>query len=173
MTDHRPGFIRHWTEILAPTVHQYPGSQEQHVQTADLSSAAGMTRVGVNVDVLAPGRRTGWPHAEGHEEEFVFVLKGFPQAWIDGHVFDLKPGDFVGFPAGTGIGHTIINNTDDDVHLLVGGERDVSGARIHYLHHPARNAEIGARHWPDAPAHPQGPHDGLPDALRNKGGTRD
>jgi len=34
--------------------------------------------------------------------------------------------------------------------------------------HPAHNAAIGERHWQDAPARRLGPHDGLPDRLRDK-----
>ena len=67
--------------------------------------------------------------------------------WVDGETYRLVPGDCAGFPAGTGIAHTIINNTDTDVIFLVVGERDKEKARLHYPMHPARNAEIGDRHW--------------------------
>ncbi len=67
------------------------------------------------------GRRTSWPHAESAEEEFVYVIDGYPQVWIDGDIYDLVPGDAVGFPAGTGNAHTFINNSELDVRLLVVG----------------------------------------------------
>jgi uncharacterized cupin superfamily protein len=61
-----------------------------------------------------------------------------------------------------------LNNTDRDVRLLVIGEKSRPGNKIHYPLHPARNATIGERHWQDVPARPLGPHDGLPDRLRDK-----
>jgi uncharacterized cupin superfamily protein len=104
-----------------------------------------------------------WPHSEADEEEFVYVIEGEPDLWIDGEVRRLKPGDGVGFVPGTGIAHTFINNTDRDVRLLVCGEATRTRSRIDYPLHPKRNAEIGAMHWKDAPAQKLGPHDGLPD----------
>ena len=88
--------------------------------------------------------------------------------WVDGETYRLAPGDCAGFPAGTGIAHTIINNTDTDVVFFVVGERDKEKTRLHYPMHPARNAEIGARHWKEAEGRPLGPHDGKPDALRER-----
>src|SRR5262245_64118036 len=63
---------------------------------------------------LMPGRRVSWPHAEADEDEFVFVIEGEPDLWIDGELRRLKAGDGVGFPSGTGISHTFINNSDKD-----------------------------------------------------------
>ena len=78
----------------------------------------------------------------------------------------LAPGDSVGWPSGTGVAHTILNNTQSDVRLLVVGEPSRKRYGVHYPLHPARNAEIGEGWWKDAPRHELGPHDGLPDALR-------
>ena len=39
----------------------------------------------------APGRRTSYPHAESAEEEFVYVLEGHPDVWIDGTLHHLDP----------------------------------------------------------------------------------
>ena len=162
----RPGFIRNWQDLqLADDAH-YPGSPELLSIGSPFGRALGLARLGVHHEVLPPGRRTSWPHAERDEEEFVFVIDGAPDVWIDGELHRLAPGDGVGFPAGTGIAHTFINNTDSDVRLLVVGERSRPGSRIHYPLHPERNAEIGASHWRDAPTVLRGPHDGKPDALR-------
>jgi uncharacterized cupin superfamily protein len=125
-------------------------------------------RLGIHHERLPPGRRLSWPHAEADEEEFVYVIEGAPDLWIDGDIRRLKPGDGVGFPAGTGIAHTFINNTEHDVRLLVAGEASRRRSRIHYPLHPARNAEIGPRHWKDCPPRAPGPHDGLPNHFRKK-----
>jgi len=83
------------------------------------------------------------------------VIEGTPDVWLDG--------DLVGWPgrrrrlcSRTGLSHTFINNTDSDVRLLVVGDRKREDNRIHYPVHPARNAQIGARHWNDLPARPMG-----------------
>ena len=35
----------------------------------------------------------------------------------------MKKGDSIGFPAGTGHGHTFINNSNKDIELFVAGDR--------------------------------------------------
>ncbi|STT00693.1 Hemolysin [Klebsiella pneumoniae] len=50
------------------------------------------------------------------------MLEGYPEVWINGYLWKLEPGDSVGFPAGTGICHTFLNNTEQEVRLLVVGE---------------------------------------------------
>ena len=65
----------------------------------------GLQRIGINLQRLAPGQRSWWPHAEEDEEEFVYVLEGEVDAWIDGVLHRMRPGDLAAFPAGTGISH--------------------------------------------------------------------
>jgi uncharacterized cupin superfamily protein len=64
---------------------------------ASLGRRLGLTRIGIHHVRLPPGRRTSYPHAESAEEEFVFVIKGNPDAWIDGDLYPLRPGDSVAF----------------------------------------------------------------------------
>ncbi|WP_417335327.1 cupin domain-containing protein [Halobacteriovorax marinus] len=59
-------------------------------------------KIAVNYHILKPGDRSSWPHAHKEQEEFIFVLEGTPQVWIDGEVYDLKNCDCVSLPAGTG-----------------------------------------------------------------------
>lgn len=158
----RPDFIRHWTEIQDADDCTYPGSDELLSIGSPFARVFGFERLGIHHEVLPPGRRTSWPHAEKTEEEFVYVLEGHPDVWIDGNLVSLKPGDGVGFKPGTGIAHTFMNNTNETVRLLVVGEHRRPDNKIHYPLHAARNAEIGERHWKDHPELPLGPHDGLP-----------
>ena len=153
----------HHSAIEGKDDNHYPDSDELHSIGAAFSDHFGLMRLGVHHERLPPGRRVSWPHAEADEEEFVYVIEGAPDLWLDGHVKRLRPGDGVGFPAGTGLSHTFINNTDSDVRLLVVGEASRQRSRIHYPLHPKRNADIGSRHWSDIPARELGPHDGLPD----------
>ncbi|MGZ3809769.1 MAG: cupin domain-containing protein, partial [Bacteriovorax sp.] len=116
---------------------------------------------------------TSWPHAESEEEEFAYVIEGNPHVWIDGNTYELNPGDFVAFPAGTGIAHTFINNSIEDCVLLVGGEKTKAENQIFYPLHKERNEELHKKgqFWENHPLHEMGPHDGLPDLLRIKNQT--
>ena len=159
----RPPFIKHFSEIQEPDDAHYPESEELLSIGAPFSKHFGMTKIGVHHEVLPPGRRTSYPHAESAEEEFVYVIEGTPDAWIDGVLHRLQPGDGVGFPAGTGIAHCFINNSDDFVRLLVIGERDKSYNRIFYPLNPELKKRKGWRWWDDVPARERGPHNGKPD----------
>lgn len=158
--------VVHYSAIEQEPRRYYPGSDEAFSHRAAFSPHFNLMRLGINHERLEPGRRTSWPHAEADEEEFIYVLEGEPDLWLDGHVRRLKPGDGVGFPAGTGIAHTLINNTGSDVRLLVVGEANRERSRIDYPLHPQRNEQIGTRFWKDKPTQKMGPHDGMPDRPR-------
>ena len=136
----RPDFIRHWRELEQPDDSHYPGDTELLSIGAPLGRLLGLTRIGIHHERLLPGRRTSYPHAESAEEEFVYVIEGHPDVWIDGRLHRLEPGDAVGFPAGTGICHTVINNTETEVRLLVVGERPKDENRIRYPRNPEHEA---------------------------------
>ena len=161
----RPSFIRHWTELEGEDNAHYTGDTELMGIGAPLAAKLGLTRIGIHHVRLLPGRRTSYPHAESAEEEFVFVLEGTPDAWIDGHLHRLAPGDAVGFPAGTGICHTFMNNTDSEVRLIVVGEKAKEENRIRYPRNEAHEATRSDR-WLDWPERALGSHDGLPDLVR-------
>ena len=164
----RPPFILSSREV-PEAAHRYPQSTEQMGPVRRVGKAAGLQRIGVNVQRLPPGTRSSWPHAEENEEEFVYVIDGEVDAWIDGNVHRLTAGDLAAFPAGTGISHCFINKGDRDVLLLVGGEAPKPGSRIFYPLNPSRRADLKpADWWDDVPQHDQGVHDGLPDAQRSE-----
>ncbi|MDE2385052.1 MAG: cupin domain-containing protein [Alphaproteobacteria bacterium] len=160
------GLVANWKDIEDGSNASYPGSRETHGLTANFAKHFKLSRLGVSQDRLRPGERSSWPHAEADEEEFVLVLEGTPDLWVDGHIKRLAPGDCVGFASGTGLAHTFINNTNADVRMIVVGEASRYRSRIHYPMHPKRNAEIGSRHWSDVPKRKLGPHDGKPDKPR-------
>ncbi|MEQ1571075.1 MAG: cupin domain-containing protein [Myxococcota bacterium] len=162
----RPPFLVSTADV-PEHAHTYPHSDEAMGPTRRVGRAAGLQRIGINVQRLPPGTRSSWPHAEEDEEEFVYVLEGEVDCWIDGALHHLVPGDLAAFPAGTGIAHTFLNNGASDVVLLVGGEAAKPDSRITYPLHPSRRADLPwSAWWDDVPARPLGPHDGLPDARR-------
>jgi len=168
MQEDRPPFIKNYREIQEPdeSCYRTSGSTELLSIGSPFGKAFGLKRLGIHHEVLPPGRRTSWPHAEKTEEEFVYVIEGNPEVWIDGRLHRLEPGDAVGFVPGTGIAHTFLNNTDREVRLLVVGDTNRADNKIHYPLHPDRNRLIGDNWWGDAPPRELGPHDGLPDRLR-------
>ena len=164
----RPGFILSAKDVPEYT-HVYPQSAEPMGPVRSIGQAAGLQRIGINIQRLPPGTRSSWPHAEEAEEEFVYVLEGEVDAWIDGHVHRMTRGDIAAFPAGTGICHCFINNTQREVLLLVGGEAPKEANRIFYPLNPSRKSDMKASDWwGDVPRRELGPHDGLPDALRGR-----
>lgn len=164
----RPSNVIRWQDHEDADTATYPGDDEKLGVSAPLAKVLQLYRLGIAHERLPPGRRASYPHAEASEEEFVFVLEGTPDLWQDGQLHRLAPGDAVGWPSGTGIAHTILNNTDADVRLLVVGEPSRRRFQVHYPLHPERNAALGESWWKDAPRRELGPHDGLTDARRQR-----
>ena len=167
----RPAFVRNVKGLKRQKPSSYPGSKETFSHGARLSNAFHLKRLGIWHDVLGPGKRTSWPHAHLREEEFVYVLKGNPSLWANGRLVPLRPGDAVGFPAGTGIAHSILNNSRKPVEMLVVGEARVRGERLFYPMHPSHNRLIRGKglYWAFRGYRRLGLHDGMPDLLRKSG----
>src|SRR5690349_20344613 len=142
----RPSFIRSTTDV-PEHAHVYPQSTERMGPTRRLGKEAGLERIGINIQRLPPGTRSSWPHAEENEDEFVYVVEGEVDAWIDGHLHRMTRGDLAAFPAGTGISHCFLNNGDREAVLLVGGEAPRKGSRIYYPLNPSRRADMDPSHW--------------------------
>lgn len=164
----RPACAANWKDILTNKAKRYPDSTEDQGIDAPFGNIARFSRIGIHLEVLKPGRRTSYPHAERDEDEFVYVVSGEIDAWNDGRVVPVGEGGFIGWPGGTGITHVIINNGAADAVLLVGGEASRMKNKFWYPYHPSRNKAAGKNYWDDHPVPKLGPHDGLPDALRER-----
>ena len=82
------------------------------------------------------------------------MLEGEVDAWINGDLHRMGPGDLAAFPAGTGICHCFINNSEHEALLLVGGEAPKPGSRIFYPLNPSRRADMKTSDWwEDVPRH--------------------
>jgi uncharacterized cupin superfamily protein len=128
---------------------------------AMLAESAGLRHLRIHHEVLPPGRRSSSPHAHTTREEFVYVVDGTPDAWIDGHLHPLCAGDAVALAAGTGIAHTLINNSERDAILLIVATMPDDDACF-YPGDPTAGGvpEPILRAWS---ARRRGPHDGNPD----------
>jgi uncharacterized cupin superfamily protein len=158
--------VAHWRDFLGGKPGRYPKSDEMLTAEARFDNRARFSRIAMRLQVLKPGRRTSWPHAERDESEFVYVVSGKVDAWNEGWITPMGEGDFIGWKNGTGITHAILNNSEDDAVIIVGGERSRFVNQYWYPFHQQYNKEIGGAYWADHPAPKLGPHDGLPDALR-------
>lgn len=87
-----------------------------------LGDTFGIAGFGVNLTTLAPGAQSALLHRHTVQEEFVFVLSGFPTLRTDTGEFALAPGMCVGFRLG-GPAHHLLNRTDNEVQYLEIGDR--------------------------------------------------
>lgn len=133
---------------------------------SDIGRSVDFERIAIHHIVLPPGCRSSTPHAESLEEEFVFVLKGSPHLWLNGYIHDLNEHFAVGFPAGTGIAHSLINNTTDDIHLLVAGEKTKKENLCAFPINPELK-ETCKIWWDNPPTQSLGPHNGLPGPIKD------
>jgi uncharacterized cupin superfamily protein len=89
-----------------------------------LGDVFGLTRFGVNLLTLALGVWSSQRHWHTLEDELVYVLEGNPSLIDDSGEILLTPGKVVGFPAGVGNSHHIVNNGSVPARLIVIGSRD-------------------------------------------------
>lgn len=102
-----------------PLSHRW--NPRSKVDVAFLGRAAGLQRTGLNLARVPPGHESFLPHAHLCEEEWLYVLEGRALVDIDGHAFEIGPGDFVAFPAPSPA-HHLRNPFAHDVVYLMGGE---------------------------------------------------
>jgi uncharacterized cupin superfamily protein len=88
-----------------------------------LGDLFGLTNFGVNLTHLAPGAVSSLRHAHTRQDEFIYVLQGHPVLLTDEGRTQLSPGMCAGFKAGTGNGHCLINESEEEVVYLEAGDR--------------------------------------------------
>ncbi len=93
-----------------------------------LGDACGLTKIGVNLTTLPPGKESSMRHWHTHEDEFVFVLSGEVVVKTDAGEQTLGAGMCAGFPASvdgkTGDGHQLINRGSEPAVYLEISNRD-------------------------------------------------
>lgn len=89
-----------------------------------LGDALGLTRFGVNLTTLLPGKESSLRHSHSHEDEMVFILEGEVILRTDEGEQTLRAGTCAGFPAGTGNAHQLVNRSHLPARFLEIGNRD-------------------------------------------------
>lgn len=145
--------------LVAPrTGSTYPEPFRSRVLPRDkraLGDALGLTKIGVNLTTLPPGKESAMRHHHTREDELVFVVEGEVVLRTDEGEQLLTAGTCAGFAAGSKNGHQLVNRSDRPARYLEISNRD-----------PADSAE-----YPDDDlAYEKGP-DGKP-VFSRKDGTR-
>ena len=113
---------------LAPrTGSGYPEPYRSRVLPREkraLGDALGLTRVGVNLTTLMPGRESSMRHWHTHEDELVYVLEGEVTLVTDAGEQTLVAGHCAGFAAGSRDGHQFVNRGERPAVYLEISNRD-------------------------------------------------
>lgn len=150
MVDPKANHLLTATDIegMAEHIVQHQFNDNAVRQTKTLTSNTGMQRIGIHLVRLGPGRDSTTHHYHDADEEFVYVLSGTGQAKIGDEVFEIGPGDFMGFPAPSPA-HSMRNTGHADLVYLMGGERNAADS----VHYPDIKRSMikshGQRYWAD------------------------
>lgn len=89
-----------------------------------LGEALGLTKIGVNLTTLLPGKESSMRHFHTREDEFVLILEGEVVLRTDEGEQVLTAGMCAGFPAGSKNGHQLVNRSDRPARYLEVSNRD-------------------------------------------------
>lgn len=99
---------------------------ETKLRTKYLGAAAGSEKLYINIDYVKPGGKSVKYHSHSHQEEFFAILKGNGLLRFNDEEIQITTNDFFAKPAGKGIAHQFINNSDDILIILDCGTIDVN-----------------------------------------------
>ena len=124
-------------KVAGSTGSGYPGPLKaiaEHRLKRRLGNHGGLNNFGVNMVTLPPGSGSALRHNHALQDEFIYILSGAPTLVTDAGEQALGQGLCAAFPAGTGDGHMLINNSDSDVVYLEVGDR-TDGDTVSYPDH--------------------------------------
>ncbi len=155
----------------APEIHvRQPFNPNSEVHLRSLGQATGLARQQIAIGRVPPGRESFCYHFHTRDEEFLYIISGRGRAEIGEEMFEVGPGDFMGFTAPSP-GHHLLNPYQEDLVYLMGGERSplevarfpragrtviFDGQRMHAIEDAALQEMTFADYLPE----------GLPAALR-------
>ncbi len=115
------------TEVSPRSSSTYPEPFRSRVLPREkraLGDVLGLTKIGVNLTTLMPGKESSMRHYHTHEDEMVFVLEGEVVLRTDDGEQVLTAGMCAGFPAGVKNGHQVVNRTERPARYLEISNRD-------------------------------------------------
>ncbi len=94
-------------------------------------AAVGETyHVGILIEGPPPGMRCAPKHYHMLEEEHALILEGRVTLLLGDQRYELKPGDYVCFPAGRQVGHSFINSGAGPCSYLMIGEHNLNDVSV-------------------------------------------
>jgi uncharacterized cupin superfamily protein len=126
MSVRKPALEPHGLEAEPPRT-SYPEPYRSRVlprEVRRLGKALGLTRIGVNLVQVLPGKESSMRHWHTHEDEFLYVLEGELVLRTDAGEQLLGAGTCAGFAAGNPDGHQLINRSTQPALFLVVSNRD-------------------------------------------------
>jgi uncharacterized cupin superfamily protein len=89
--------------------------------TWDLGAATGARLLGIDVTEIPPGKKSSTYHCHSLKEEFFYVLSGRCRLRLGAAEHELRAGDAVSRPAGTGVPHQFHNPFAEPCRLIMIG----------------------------------------------------
>jgi len=83
----------------------------------------GLSNFGINLTRLKPNAISALRHAHSKQDEFIYILQGYPTLKTNDGEIQLSPGMCNGFPADKDNAHNLVNLTSEDVLYLEIGDR--------------------------------------------------
>lgn len=96
-----------------------------------LGDAVGLTKIGVNLTTLPPGKESAMRHFHTLEDELIFVVEGEVVLCTDDGEQLLCAGMCAGFPAGVSNGHQLVNRSERPVRYLEISNRDGEDSAVY------------------------------------------
>jgi uncharacterized cupin superfamily protein len=116
-----PHIVRKAAMQQAEKTFSHPWNPASQITGTQLGRLAGLSRTGVSIARIAPGKESFAYHLHHTEEEWIFILSGTAVAHIDGQDYELEAGDFVAFPTPS-VAHNLANRSGRELVYLMGGE---------------------------------------------------
>jgi uncharacterized cupin superfamily protein len=105
---------------LPEQVFVHPLNPQAVRHSRSLAAATGCFHLGVHLVRVAPGHDSTAHHRHRGEEEFIYILSGRGIATLGDDMYEVKAGDFMGFPADS-LAHSMHNPFETDLVYLMGG----------------------------------------------------
>jgi uncharacterized cupin superfamily protein len=99
------------------------GGRSKHLTYAAVGAEY---RVGMLIESPAPGKRLAPRHYHMTEEEHALILEGQVTLLLGDERYEMQAGDYVCFPAGEKVGHSLLNSGTGPCSYLMIGERNAN-----------------------------------------------
>jgi uncharacterized cupin superfamily protein len=102
-------------------IGSHPWNPQSQLVGTRLGPLLGLTRTGVSIVRIPPGKESFVYHSHQREEEWLYILSGRGIAEIDEEEYEVGPGDFMAFPTPS-VAHHLRNPFEQELVYLMGGE---------------------------------------------------